>query len=78
MQKILITGGNGFIAFNFIKIMLENDYDIVSIDNLSLSKYLSHESINIKSDKFKFIECDITSNDVCEFIKKYKFNYTII
>ncbi|OUU28770.1 MAG: hypothetical protein CBC04_00690, partial [Verrucomicrobia bacterium TMED44] len=54
--------------------MLENDYDIVSIDNLSLSKYLNHKTINIKSDKFKFFECDIVSNDVCELIKKYKFD----
>ena len=74
MKKILITGGNGFIAFNFIKMMLETDYELVSIDNLSLSKYLNHETINIKSDKLKFIECDIVSNDVCEFIKKYKFD----
>jgi dTDP-glucose 4,6-dehydratase len=74
MQKILITGGNGFIAFNFIKMMLDNDYDIVSIDNLSLSKYLNHETINIKSNKFKFIECDIVSNDVRELIKKHKFD----
>jgi dTDP-glucose 4,6-dehydratase len=74
MRKILITGGNGFIAFNFIKMMLETDYEIVSIDNLSLSKYLNHETIDIKSDKLKFIECDIVSNDVCELIKKYKFD----
>ena len=74
MHKILITGGNGFIAFNFIKMMLKSDYDIVSIDNLSLSKHLNHETINFKSDKFKFIECDIVSNDVCELIKKYKFD----
>ena len=74
MNRLLITGGNGFIAFNFIKIILENDYDIVSIDNLSLSKYLNHETINIESDKFKFIECDITSNDVCELIKNYQFD----
>ena len=73
MHKILITGGNGFIAFNFIKMMLKSDYDI-SIDNLSLSKHLNHETINFKSDKFKFIECDIVSNDVCELIKKYKFD----
>ena len=54
--------------------MLKSDYDIVSIDNLSLSKYLNHETINIKSDKFKFIECDIGSNDVCELIKNYQFD----
>ena len=74
MNRLLITGGNGFIAFNYIKMMLEADYEIVSIDNLSLSKFLNHETINIKSDKFKFIECDIVSNDVCELIKEYKFD----
>jgi dTDP-glucose 4,6-dehydratase len=74
MKKLLITGGNGFIAFNFIKTMLETDYDIVSIDNLSLSKHLNHETINIKTDNFKFIECNIVSNDVCELIKKYEFD----
>ena len=73
-MSILITGGNGFIAFNFIKVLLKTGYDIVSIDNLSLSKYLNHETINIKSDKFKFIQCDIRSDDVCELIKKYKFD----
>jgi dTDP-glucose 4,6-dehydratase len=77
MKKILITGGNGFIAFNFIKMMLETDYDIVSIDNLSLSKYLNHEAINIKSNKFKFIQCDIRSDDLSELIKKHRFDVII-
>jgi len=77
MKKILITGGNGFIAFNFIKMMLKTDYYIFSIDNLSLSEYLNHDSINIKSDKFKFITCDISSNDACELIKKYKFDVIV-
>ena len=76
-MKLLITGGNGFIAYNFIKMMLEADYDIVSIDNLSLSKYLNHENINIKCDKFKFIQYDIRSDDVCELIKKYRFDAII-
>ena len=78
MHKILITGGNGFIAFNFIKMMLKSDYDIVSIDNLSLSKHLNHETINFKSDKFKFIECDIVSNDVCELIKNINLMLLLI
>ena len=74
MKKILITGGNGFIAFNFIKMMLEADYDVVSIDNLSLSKFLNHESLDTKSNKFKFIKCDIISHEICELIKEYKFD----
>jgi dTDP-glucose 4,6-dehydratase len=74
MKKILITGGNGFIGFNFIKLMIQSGYNIVSIDNLSLSKHLNHELADIQSEKFKFIECDIMSDDVCELIKKYKFH----
>jgi dTDP-glucose 4,6-dehydratase len=74
MKKLLITGGNGFIAFNFIKLMTESGYDIVSIDNLSLSKFLNHQLVDIDSEKFTFIECDIMSDDVCELIKKYKFD----
>ena len=73
-MNLLVTGGNGFIAFNFIMKMLNTDYEIVSIDNLSLSKHLNHETINIKSNKFKFIECDIVSKDVCELIKNYRFD----
>ena len=57
--------------------MTESGYDVVSIDNLSLSKLLNHELANIESEKFKFIECDILSNDVCELIKKYKFHAII-
>ena len=74
MKKILITGGNGFIAFNFIKIMLDAGYEIVSIDNLSLSRLLNHKNANIKSNKFKFIECDIMSDDITLLVQKYKFD----
>ena len=76
-MKLLITGGNGFIAFNFIQLMLKARHDIVSIDNLCLSSYLNHQHGNISSDRFKFIECDIMSHDVHELIKKYKFDAII-
>ena len=46
-MKLLITGGNGFIAFNFIELMLKASHDVVSIDNLCLSSYLNHPPIFI-------------------------------
>jgi dTDP-glucose 4,6-dehydratase len=73
-MKLLITGGNGFIAFNFIELMLKASHDVVSIDNLCLSSYLNHQHGNTSFDRFKFIKCDIVSNDVCDLIKKYKFD----
>tara|TARA_B100001093_G_scaffold501195_1_gene552549 strand:- start:638 stop:1666 length:1029 start_codon:yes stop_codon:yes gene_type:complete len=76
-MKLLITGGNGFIAYNFIKIMLESGYDIVSIDNLSLSTYLNHKQLKINSERFKFVKCDILSHEIGELIKEHRFDYLV-
>ena len=36
-KKILITGGAGFIGYNFIKICLKKNYQVVNIDPLKYS-----------------------------------------
>lgn len=60
MQKVLITGGAGFIGSNLVKQCLENNFDVVVIDNLltgkkeNIKKYLNH---------IKFIEGDIRNDD---------------
>lgn len=77
MNKILITGGNGFIASNFISAMLKSGYNVVSIDNLTLTTYLNYKHSDIKSEKFKFIEFDILNNEIGELIKEHKFDSVI-
>ncbi len=44
-QKILITGGNGFIGSHTIIDLLEKGYEIISIDNQSRSKQLIGDRI---------------------------------
>ena len=53
MKKILVTGGVGFIGTNLIKVLLERDYDITSIDNYSVG------SIENEVDNVKYINADI-------------------
>ena len=35
MSKVLVTGAAGFIGFHVCKMLMENNYDVVGIDNLS-------------------------------------------
>ena len=34
-MKVLVTGGAGFIGSNLIRVLLKNDYDVVSLDDYS-------------------------------------------
>jgi len=34
-EKILITGAAGFIGFHLSKLLLDNDYEVIGIDNLN-------------------------------------------
>lgn len=38
MTKVLVTGGAGFIGSNLVDMLLENDYEISVLDNLSSGK----------------------------------------
>ena len=44
-MKILVTGGNGFIATNFIKLALHEKYSVTSLDNpVSYTHLRAHET----------------------------------
>lgn len=78
MDKILVTGGAGFIGFNLVRKILENtNYSLIVIDNLS-SRSAKH---NIKevvqlSKKFhkrlKFLKIDISKKFSKDFFKLSK------
>jgi len=42
MKKILVTGGAGFIGSNLIKILLQQDYEVYSLDNYSTGSTNNH------------------------------------
>ena len=47
MKKVLVTGGAGFIATNLIKVLIENDIKVVSLDNYSTG-YKQNEIEGVK------------------------------
>ena len=66
-NKIIITGGAGFVGTNLIKKLIkETNYKIISIDNYSSGTKKNH----IKNRRIKYIKGD-TSN-ISKFIKKPK------
>ncbi len=60
-EKILITGGAGFIGSN-LALKLSKKYDVYSLDNFHKSE--SKKNIkNLEKNKIKFIECDIRDKE---------------
>jgi UDP-glucuronate decarboxylase len=60
MKRVLITGGAGFLGSNLCKFLLDRDYDVVCLDNLSTgSKKNIIEFEHLKN--FTFVEGDVTN-----------------
>lgn len=68
-MRVLITGGAGFIGLQLVDELLDRDYEVTVIDNLSTGKMenISHHEDN---ENFHFIEGDITNrNEVRRALK---------
>jgi UDP-glucose 4-epimerase len=61
--KVLITGGAGFIGSHVAGLLIENDFEVCIIDDLSSGK---RENINPNA---RFYNCDIRDRQVFEIIK---------
>ena len=64
-QKVVVTGGAGFIGSNLIEVLLKKGNTVVCLDNLSTGKM---ENINsfIQNDNFRFIKGDIRNIEDCQ------------
>jgi len=71
MQKIIVTGGLGFIGSNLIELLLKNNYYVINIDKVSYSS----NYYNVKefdNNNYKFIKCDINNRTkIRKILKKY-------
>ena len=66
-NKIIITGGAGFVGTNLIKFLLKKtNYKIISIDNYSSGKKLNH----IQNSRVKYIKGKTVN--ISKLIKNYK------
>lgn len=72
MQKILITGGAGFIGSNFIPYYLKNNPNlhIVNLDSLTYAGDLSNLKEIEKASNYTFVEGDICERNLIEKLFK--------
>lgn len=72
-KKVLITGGAGFIGSHIIEKLLDNNYQVICVDNLS-----SGDIKNLPNNKnLKFFNKDIAKNDLEDIFKTEKPQYII-
>lgn len=72
-KKVLITGGAGFIGSHIVDILLENDYSVVVLDNLS-----SGTKDNLQnSDNLKLYCVNIEKDNLDEIFDFEKPDYVI-
>ena len=86
MEKILVTGGAGFIGAAVVKKLLTAGHEVISIDNLN-----NYYSVKLKKDRlanicevnekikcrYKFIELTLENNKDLNYVFK-KYNPTIV
>lgn len=72
-NKVLITGGTGFIGSHIVEKLLENNYNVIIIDNLS-SGFI--ENIP-NSDTLKFYQLNIEKDDLELVFQKEAPDYVI-
>ena len=72
MQKIIVTGGLGFIGSNLIELLLKNNYFVINIDKVSYSS--NHYNVKeFDNNNYKFIKCNINNRiKIRKILKKYR------
>jgi len=78
-MKVLVTGGCGYIGSHTVVELLNNNYEVIVIDNLSNSKRNVIDKIErITKKKFKFYELDLCNkNELKKVFEIEKFDSVI-
>ena len=73
MQKIIITGGLGFIGSNLIKLLIKKNYFIINIDKVNYASNFYNTKGFSKNKNYTFIRIDINNKPkLIKIFKKYK------
>ncbi len=71
MQKIIVTGGLGFIGSNLINLLLKNKYFVINIDKVTYSSNF-YNVREFSKKNYKFIKCDINNKKkIKKILNKY-------
>ena len=72
MQKIIVTGGLGFIGSNLIELLLKKNFYVINIDKVTYSSNFYNTKDFDKNKNYKFIQCDISSKKIKNIFLKFK------
>ena len=61
MQKIIVTGGLGFIGSNLIKLLIKKNYFVINIDKVSYASNFYNTKDFLKKKNYRFINLDINN-----------------
>ena len=72
MEKIIVTGGLGFIGSNLIGLLLKKNFFVINIDKATYSS--NHYNVKEFKDskKYKYIKLDIKNKKIQNILFKYK------
>tara|TARA_B100000787_G_scaffold170166_2_gene164496 strand:- start:2845 stop:3864 length:1020 start_codon:yes stop_codon:yes gene_type:complete len=59
MQKIIVTGGLGFIGSNLIEQLLLKNFKVINVDKVTYSSNFYNTKDYNKDKNYKFIKCDL-------------------
>ena len=73
MNKIVVTGGLGFIGSNLIDLLIKKGFFVINIDKVSYASNF-YNTINFKGKRnYKFFKLDINNkNKILNILNKYK------
>lgn len=69
MEKVLVTGGAGFIGSHLCKSLLNDGYKVVCLDNLITGKKKNIEDL-MADNNFSFLEFDVSKNLPSEIVNE--------
>ncbi|KAI9922675.1 hypothetical protein PsorP6_002397 [Peronosclerospora sorghi] len=70
-QRILVTGGAGFIGSHLCRKLLEQGHEVICLDNLFTSQRSNVQELQTRYPNFEFVRHDVTEPYACEVDQIY-------
>jgi dTDP-glucose 4,6-dehydratase len=72
MNKIIVTGGLGFIGSNLIDLLIEKNFYVINIDKVTYSSNFYNVKDHRNTKNYKFIKLDIKDKSLEKILYRYK------